>query len=87
MAPLPRTLWRSKASKTKKAFQNYLNRNGVETLIHYPIAPNKQLAYKEFNNLTFPITQILSNEVLSLPINGLLKTKELERIVELLNNF
>ena len=74
-------------SNKRKELQNYLNRNGVETLIHYPIAPNKQLAYKEFNNLTFPITQILSNEVLSLPINGLLKTNELERIVELLNNF
>lgn len=74
-------------SNKREELQNYLNRNGVETLIHYPIAPNKQLAYKEFNNLTFPITQILSNEVLSLPINGLLKTNELERIVELLNNF
>ncbi|MDA9656076.1 DegT/DnrJ/EryC1/StrS family aminotransferase [Flavobacteriales bacterium] len=74
-------------SNKREVLQNYLNRNGVETLVHYPIAPNKQLAYKEFNNLTFPITQILSNEVLSLPINGLLKTKELERIVELLNNF
>ena len=74
-------------SNKREVLQNYLNRNGVETLIHYPIAPNKQIAYKEFNNLTFPITQILSNEVLSLPINGLLKTKELERIIELLNNF
>jgi len=74
-------------SNKRDELQNYLNRNGVETLIHYPIAPNKQLAYKEFNNFTFPITQILSNEVLSLPINGLLKTNELERIVELLNNF
>ena len=74
-------------SNKRKVLQNYLKRNGVETLIHYPIAPNKQLAYKQFNNLTFPITQILSNEVLSLPINGLLKTKELEMIVELLNNF
>jgi len=92
---LPRVLaqeghvWHLFVIKTNKRedLQNYLKINGIETLVHYPIAPNKQVAYKEFNNLNFPITQILSNEILSIPAIGLLKNKELERIVELLNNF
>ena len=74
-------------SNKREELQNYLNRNGVETLIHYPIAPNKQLAYKEFNNLTFPITQTLSNEVLSLPISPILNVSTLSQIVELINSF
>lgn len=74
-------------SNEREELQNYLSRNGVETLIHYPIAPNKQLAYKEYNELTFPITQTLSNEVLSLPISPILNVSTLIQIVELINGF
>jgi dTDP-4-amino-4,6-dideoxygalactose transaminase len=67
--------------------QKYLTSNGIQTLIHYPIPPNKQLAYKNLNNLDFPITNKIHNEVLSLPLNPILSEKEVEFIIKILNNF
>ncbi len=55
-------------SKNRTKLQRILLENGVETLIHYPIPPHKQKAYKEFHSLHLPITEMLANEVLSLPI-------------------
>lgn len=46
----------------------YLTDNGIPTLIHYPIPPHRQRAYKEWNNLTFPTTEKIHREALSLPI-------------------
>ena len=67
--------------------QHYLKDKKVQTLIHYPIPPHKQLAYKAFNNLNFPVTEKIHNEVLSLPISPLLKQEEAEKIVKILNKF
>jgi dTDP-4-amino-4,6-dideoxygalactose transaminase len=67
--------------------QEYLTANGVQTLIHYPIPPNKQLAYKEMNHLDFPITNAIHNEVLSLPISPVTSEDEIQKIVAILNNF
>lgn len=67
--------------------QQYLTKNGVQTLIHYPIPPHKQLAYRDWNDLVFPLTEQIHNEVLSLPISPILKDEEVNRIVETLNGF
>ena len=67
--------------------QSYLTANGVQTLIHYPIPPHKQLAYKDWNEQSFPVTEKIHREVLSLPMSPLLSQKETIRIVELLNHF
>ena len=49
--------------------QEYLKENGVQTMIHYPIPPHKQKAYKEWNALSFPITERIHREELSIPCN------------------
>lgn len=67
--------------------QKYLIDNEVQTLIHYPIPPHKQNAYKKYNNLNLPITEMIHNEVLSLPISQIMTMNEAERVVELLNHF
>lgn len=67
--------------------QKYLAQNGIETLIHYPIPPNKQLAYKELNHLDYPITNLISNEVLSLPINPVLTEAEIDKLIKTINSF
>jgi dTDP-4-amino-4,6-dideoxygalactose transaminase len=67
--------------------QNYLTQNGVQTLIHYPIPPNKQLAYKELNHLNFPITNTIHDEVLSLPISPVTTEEEVKIVIQMLNNF
>lgn len=67
--------------------QQYLKDNNIQTLIHYPIPPHKQEAYKEWNNLSFPITEQIHEEVLSLPINPVLTDEEVQTIVRVINQF
>jgi len=71
----------------RNQLQEYLAKNGIETLIHYPIPPNKQLAYKEMNHLDFPITNSIHNEVLSLPISSALTQAEMIKVIEVINSF
>jgi len=67
--------------------QQYLTENGIQTLIHYPIPPHRQLAYKEWNKLSFPITEKIHQEVLSLPISPVMRDEEVKKVVEILNNY
>jgi dTDP-4-amino-4,6-dideoxygalactose transaminase len=61
--------------------QKRLAEQGVQTLIHYPVPPHKQLAYSGFNNLNFPITEAIHGEVLSLPIGPSLILEEIESVM------
>ena len=56
-------------------------------MIHYPIPPHKQKAFKELNKKRFNITEEITKEILSLPIYPTLKPSEFKRIVSILNNF
>ena len=67
--------------------QEYLKENGVQTMIHYPIPPHKQKAYKEWNALSFPITERIHREELSIPCNQTMSLGDAEQIATLLNNF
>jgi dTDP-4-amino-4,6-dideoxygalactose transaminase len=67
--------------------QVYLADNGVQTLIHYPIPPHKQICYKEFNEKSLPLTEKVHKEELSLPISPVITIDELETIVNLINNW
>ncbi len=67
--------------------QVYLTENGIQTVIHYPIPPHKQKCYSEWNNLTFPITEKIHNEELSLPISPVLTIDEIQKVVEIINQF
>jgi dTDP-4-amino-4,6-dideoxygalactose transaminase len=55
--------------KRRDELQTYLTENGVQTVIHYPIPPHKQERYKEWNELSFPITELIHEEELSLPMS------------------
>lgn len=74
-------------TKGREKLQSYLAENGVQTLIHYPIPPHKQEAYKGFENLSLPIAETIHNEVLSLPISGVMSEKDVHNIVDLLNSY
>lgn len=71
----------------RKRLQQFLKDKGIQTLIHYPIPPHKQEAYKEWNHLNLPITEKIHNEVLSLPISAVLTDEEVARVVEVVNEF
>ncbi len=73
--------------KQRDILQDYLKENGVQTLIHYPIAPHKQKAYRGWNHMTFPVTEQIHKEVLSLPISPVLTVDEASRVSELINMF
>ena len=67
--------------------QKYLLDNGVQTLIHYPIPPHKQNAYKEWKNESYPISEQIHDEILSLPISGVQSLEDTQNIVKILNDF
>ena len=71
----------------RDALQKYLAENGVQTLIHYPIPPHKQQAYEEWNDLSYPIAEKIHSEVLSLPIGPTLSNNDVNKIIQLCNNF
>ncbi|MGU3374196.1 DegT/DnrJ/EryC1/StrS family aminotransferase [Chryseobacterium sp. M5A1_1a] len=67
--------------------QAYLTEQGIQTIIHYPIPPHHQEAYKEWNELSFPISEKIHAEVLSLPISSVLEEEEIQMIIKTVNNF
>ena len=71
----------------REALQQHLTENGVQTLIHYPIPPHKQQAYKEWNHLSYPISEKIHSEVLSLPIGPTLNLDDVEKVIQLCNTF
>ena len=71
----------------RKELQKYLDNNGVQTIIHYPVPPHKQMCYKEINNLCFELTEQIHNEVVSLPISSVVSEEEMFKVVSLINRF
>ncbi|MDO3658225.1 DegT/DnrJ/EryC1/StrS family aminotransferase [Acinetobacter genomosp. 15BJ] len=71
----------------RETLQEYLAEQGVQTLIHYPIPPHKQQAYKEWNDLNYPISEQIHAEVMSLPIGPTLSVEEAEKVIQLCNSF
>ncbi|NNN90810.1 aminotransferase, partial [Vibrio sp. 2-2(9)] len=61
--------------------------HGIQTQVHYPIAPHKQQAYKEFGHLSLALTEQLQNEVLSLPMSSYLSEDESQEVVDAINSF
>lgn len=74
-------------SQNRERLQQYLESNGVQTLIHYPIPPHKQHAYKQWNDLSFPNTEQIHNEVLSLPISPVMTNEEVVEVVKFCNEW
>jgi dTDP-4-amino-4,6-dideoxygalactose transaminase len=74
-------------TENRNQLQDYLLQNGVETVIHYPIPPHKQRALISWNFLSFPITEKIHNEVLSLPISPVMTDDEVTIVIKILNNY
>lgn len=74
-------------TKNRNALQLYLKENGIESMIHYPIPPHKQKALASFNNLSFPVTEKIHDEVLSIPISPVMTMDEVNYVVSILNKY
>jgi dTDP-4-amino-4,6-dideoxygalactose transaminase len=74
-------------SEKRDELQQYLKENGIGTIIHYPIPPHKQAAYKEWNNLSFPITEKIHSQELSLPMSPTLTDEQVAFVINILNKW
>jgi dTDP-4-amino-4,6-dideoxygalactose transaminase len=74
-------------SNQRGSLQQFLSMNGIQTLIHYPIPPHKQECYKESNSLSFPITEKIHNEELSLPISPTMDAECVQYIIDIINTW
>lgn len=74
-------------TQNRDNLQQYLLDNQIQTMIHYPIPPHKQKAFSNWNNLSFPITEKIHNEILSLPISPVMKDDEVSYVIEVLNKY
>jgi dTDP-4-amino-4,6-dideoxygalactose transaminase len=83
------SVWHLFVIRTTKRdeLQKYLLDNGIQTLIHYPLAPHKQEAYKEWSDESFPISEHIHDEVLSLPISGVQSLGDTQKIIQVINDF
>lgn len=73
----------------RDAFQKYLSHKGIETIIHYPVPPHKQEAYKmhECSKKSYPIAEKMASEVISLPIGPHLSIEDAHKVTEVVNSF
>lgn len=74
-------------TKHRDELKEYLDVNGIQTIIHYPIPPHKQKAYVELNDLVYPITEKIHEEILSIPISPVMSDDDAFKVVEVLNSF
>lgn len=84
-----RAVWHLFVVRTtnRAKLQKYLAQNDIQTIIHYPIPPHKQQAYKQYNHLSLPITEQIHSEVLSLPISPVMSDEQVGAVIEAMNNF
>lgn len=68
-------------------FQQYLTDNGIETNIHYPVPPHQQPAYKEWAHLSYPISEQIHKETISLPISPVMAQDEIDKVVAVVNKY
>lgn len=71
----------------REQLQKHLNDCGVQTLIHYPTPPHKQECYNQWNELSLPVTEQISREVLSLPISPVMSIDDVKTVVDAVNSF
>lgn len=82
-------VWHCFVVRTDKRdeFQQYLNDNGVQTIIHYPTPPHKQGAYKEWENHSYPISEEIHRTIISLPISPVMSDEEINKVIEVVNAY
>ena len=73
--------------ENRDEFQSHMSEHKVGTMIHYPIPPHKQKAYLNYKNLSFPITEKIHREVVSLPMGPTMDNTDISRVIEAANSY
>lgn len=71
----------------RDALREWLKEKGIETIIHYPIAPHEQEALKGIVEGRYPITEQMAREELSLPIAPYMTDADVDAVVQAVNSF
>ena len=74
-------------TENREALQRFLKENGIAALIHYPIPPHQLKALSDWNDLSFPVTEKIHHEVLSIPISPVMTEEEADFVVKILNEY
>lgn len=73
--------------ENRTKFQNYLKEEGIQTVIHYPLAAHHQRAYEEYNAFSLPVTEEIHRTIISLPISPVITRSDMERVVKVTNSY
>lgn len=73
--------------KEREKFMSYMTENGVQTMIHYPVPPMQQKGYPELARQSFPLTEAIHREVVSLPISNIISIADAQKVVEAVNSY
>jgi dTDP-4-amino-4,6-dideoxygalactose transaminase len=74
-------------TQNRNELQDFLLERGIETMIHYPVPPHKQMAFSEWNSWSFPITEQIHQEVLSLPISPVMTMEQVDFVIRIINQY
>jgi dTDP-4-amino-4,6-dideoxygalactose transaminase len=82
-------VWHLFVVRTEKRdeFQSWMEKKQIQTVIHYPIPPHHQPAYKEWKNNSYPISEEIHQQVISLPISEVISKDDINRVIEAVNSF
>jgi dTDP-4-amino-4,6-dideoxygalactose transaminase len=65
----------------------HLDKHGVGTMIHYPIPPHRQKCYEELEFVPLSSTEMLSREILSLPMYPTISEEQVDYVVDIIKGF
>ena len=71
----------------RDALKQHLQDCGIDTMIHYPIPPHRQLCYNQLNHLSLPLTEMIHQQELSIPCNQAMTDDEVSQVIDAINNF
>jgi dTDP-4-amino-4,6-dideoxygalactose transaminase len=74
-------------TSNRDKFQQFLSDNGIQTVIHYPVPPHKQSAFKSMNSLNLPITEEIHKTILSIPIDISMSVEDVKTVIEVCNKY
>lgn len=71
----------------RNKLRTFLDEQGIQTQIHYPLPPHRQGALSEYNSLPLPVAEQLSREELSLPLSPVMSDADVRAVIEAVNRF
>lgn len=74
-------------TKDREKLKTHLDSHSVQFLIHYPIPPHKQKAFKQFHELNLPITEGIHDTALTLPMSPVMSEEEVTEVIDTLNEY